>query len=102
MKSLTQITSTSTTDKRGIDEKVKLVIDNCLKRSVRTARPVDIFTFLNLQKTREDEMKGLTQPTLTQIQTYVKNYRTQILGSSTAVTTTELKAKIKANIKQRL
>jgi hypothetical protein len=43
-------------------------------------------------------MKGLTQPTLTQIQTYVKNYRTQILGSSAAVYTTELKA----NIKQRL
>ena len=92
-----RVEQTVETDKRGIDEKVKLMIDNCLKRSVRTARPIDIYLYLNLQKTREDEMNGLTQPTLAQIQTYVKSYRWQTLGPA-AVTTAELQEKIKTRL----
>jgi len=57
--------------RRGIDEKVKKIIDTCIQRSVRTVRPIDVFVHLNLQKTRNDEMKDLPQPTLTQIQTYI-------------------------------
>ena len=84
--------------RRGIDEKVKKVIDNCIQRIVRTVRPIDVFVYLNLQKTRNDEMKDLPQPTLTQIQTFVKAYRMENLGIGT-VTAADIKFKIKANMK---
>ena len=83
--------------RRGIDEKVKKVIDTCIQRSVRTVRPIDVFVHLNLQKTRNDEMKDLPQPSLTQIQTYIKAYRMETIGVG-AVTTEDIKAKIKANM----
>jgi len=61
---------------------------------VRTVRPIDIFVYLNLQKTREEEMKNLTQPTLMQLQNYVKYYRIETLAVG-GVTTAEIKEKIK-------
>ena len=64
---------------------------------MRTVRPIDIFVYLNLQKTREEEMKNLTQPTLMQLQNYVKYYRVETLGVG-GVTTAEIKEKIKANM----
>ncbi len=78
---------------RGIDEKVKKVIDTCIQTSVRTVRPIDIFVGLNLQKTRKD----LPQPTLTQLQTYIKAYRVETKGVG-AVIIEDIKAKIKAYI----
>ena len=62
-------------EKRGIDIKVKAVINDVLVKSVCELRPIDVFVHLNLANTKENEMKGLIQPTLSQIQSYLKVYR---------------------------
>jgi Tfp pilus assembly protein PilX len=83
--------------RRGIDERVKAVIDDIITKSVREIRPIDIFIHLNLVKTKYTDMKGLIQPTLPQIQSYLKIYRITTLGVGVN-TTAELKTKIKANM----
>ncbi len=67
-----------------------------MQASARTTRPCDVFIFLNMKKTTEGEMKGLEQPTLPQIQYYLRNYREITLGSGSN-TTDDIKAKIKAH-----
>jgi hypothetical protein len=77
-------------NKRGIDDDVKIIINNCIQRSAPTIRPCDVFVYLNLDKTRNDEMKGHNQPTLAQIQYYLRNYCELTLGSR-ANTTEEIR-----------
>ncbi len=83
-------------EKRGIDIKVKAVINDFLVKSVREVRPIDIFVHLNFTNTKENEMKDLIQPTLSQIQMYLKVYRVSNLGEGFN-NTIELKDKININ-----
>ena len=83
--------------KRGIDEDGKIIINNCIQRSALTIRTCDVHVYLNLDKTRNEEMKGRNQPTLLQIQYHLRSYRELTLGSG-ANTTEEIIAKIKANM----
>ena len=52
---------------RGIDERVKKIIEEHYTQNIRSVRPIDIFTWLNLEITRDTLMKGLLQPKLHQI-----------------------------------
>ena len=69
------VEQTKEIERRGIGERVKRVIEAYIKKSVCELRPVDIFIFLNSDKTKDGEMKGLAQPTLAQIYTFLKKYR---------------------------
>ena len=56
---------------------MKQIITEQIKNSARSTRPIDIFTWLNSQEIRDSLMFGLTQPTLTQIQYYVRILRVE-------------------------
>ena len=84
----------SATERRGIDSKVKLIIDDVITKSVR---PIDVFVYLNEEKTKQNEMKDLDQPTLLQLQSYLKTYRVMTLGSGVN-TKEEIIQKIKSNM----
>ena len=67
---------------RGIDERVKKIIEEHYSENIRSIRPIDIFTWLNLDKTRENLMKNLPQPKLHQIQYFVNKLRSKTSSSS--------------------
>ena len=48
---------------RGIDDKVKKIIEAVVNKSVREVSPIYIFVYLNLAKPKEEEIKDLNQPT---------------------------------------
>ena len=71
--------------KRGIHAAVKAFIDQILRNNVRDVHPIDIFTHFNTAEIRSNEMLDLPQPSLSQLQYYIKQKRNELLSTSNEV-----------------